>query len=49
MVKAKDGMLMRFDCDNISEVKGYLGCKIDINKEEDSFENDATCASLKVC
>ena len=38
VVKAKDGMLMRFDCDDIGEVKEYLGCKIDINKEEGSLK-----------
>ena len=34
VVKSKDGMLKRFDCDDIGEVKEYLGYKIDINKEE---------------
>ena len=37
VVKAKDDMLKRFDCDDIGEVNEYLGCKIDINKEEGSL------------
>ena len=38
VVKAKDDMLKRFDCDDIGEVNEYLGCKIDINKEEGSLK-----------
>ena len=33
MVKSKDEMLRRFDCDDVGEVKEYLGCKVDIDKK----------------
>ena len=31
VVKSRDEMLRRFDCDDVGEVKEYLGCKVDID------------------
>ena len=33
VVKSKDEMLRRFDCDDVGEVKEYLGCKVDIDEK----------------
>ena len=33
VVKSRDEMLRRFDCDDVGEVKEYLGCKVDIDEE----------------
>jgi hypothetical protein len=32
--KAKAEMMARFDCDEVGELKEYVGCKIDFNREE---------------
>jgi hypothetical protein len=36
--KAKAAMMEGFDCDNIGELKEYIGCKIDYNKKEGSMK-----------
>ena len=34
MAKAREEILNKFECDDIGEVKEYLGCKIDRNLED---------------
>jgi hypothetical protein len=36
--EAKAAMMDRFDCDDIGELKEYIGCKIDYDKEEGSMK-----------
>jgi len=38
VMKAKQQMMDRFDCDDVGELKEYIGCKVDINKEEGSIK-----------
>ena len=32
--QAKEAMMRRFDCDEVGELKEYVGCKIEYNKDE---------------
>ena len=36
--KEKDGFVSRFDCDDIGEVKEYVGCKIDKDVKDNIFK-----------
>jgi hypothetical protein len=31
---AKQNMMKRFECDEVGELKEYVGCKVDYNHEE---------------
>ena len=35
MLKAKTEMMSRFDCDEVRELKEYIGCKLDWNEEKE--------------
>lgn len=38
VARAKEEMMNRFDCDEVGELEEYVGCKIDINREERSVK-----------
>ena len=37
VLKAKAQMMARFDCDDVGELKEYVGCKVDIDRKEGSI------------
>ena len=37
VLRAKREMMSRFDCDEVGELKEYVGCKVDINRDERSI------------
>ena len=34
VLKAKKEMMKRFDCEELGEMKEYIGCKVDHNRDD---------------